>query len=68
MMRGPNLSLSLPTRIERSPVKTQVNENPPEVAARVQPNSLNTGAKNTPKENLAPNITINNNNAAATMT
>jgi hypothetical protein len=53
--------------MERRPVKAQVNENPPEVAARDQPNSSSTGAKNTPKERRAPHITIDMDKAAATM-
>ena len=68
IMRGPNLSLSLPTAMERSPVKTQLNENPPAVAARDQPNSSSTGAKNTPKEKRAPHIIMDMHKEVATMT
>jgi hypothetical protein len=68
IMRGPNLSVSLPTAIERRPVKIQVNENPPEVVARDHPNSCSTGAKKTPKEKRAPHITIDMKKAAATIT
>ena len=54
---GPNLSVSLPTTMPRGPITKKASEKAPEVAALVQPNSVNTGSKKTPKLRNMPQAT-----------
>ncbi len=54
--RGPNLSMRRELKIHIIPNTTLFREEAREALARVQPNSLNSGSKKTPKAALVPQI------------
>jgi hypothetical protein len=56
--RGPSLSLKPAEKIHRMPNIIVFSADAPDVTARVQPNSLMNGSKNTPKALKVPHITI----------
>ena len=65
---GPNLSLSLPAKILKRPVRIKFREKGAEVDARVQPNSFNMGLKKTPKQYCVPETTVIIKKPAASIT
>ncbi len=56
--RGPSLSLKPAEKTHRMPNIIVFSAEPPEVIARVQPNSLMKDSKKTPKELKVPHIII----------
>ena len=57
-IRGPNLSHNLPAKILKTAFKIRFSEYAPAVADLVEPNSVNTGLRKTPKLYCAPNAII----------
>ena len=53
---GPNLSVSLPTRMESNALRMMQKEYAADVCALVQPNSVSMGLKKTPKLYNVPHI------------